>query len=105
MSEAPNDLARLAGGLSEAQKRAVLWCHADGSYRVHDKQAPREVSFWVLLKVIKGDPLREVATMFSLTMQADHPTLKSGIWPARTWALTPLGQQVREYLKGQDNDR
>ncbi|QOV92588.1 hypothetical protein [Novosphingobium sp. ES2-1] len=90
----------IAAGLSAAQRKAVLWCQQDGTSRVHDKQAPREVSFFVLEKVIKGVPTKEVAIMFSLITQGKHPTIKNGLWPARTWALTPLGQQVRSILEG-----
>jgi len=95
----------IAASLSEAQKRAVLWCNVDGSMRLYDKSAPREVSFFCLQKVIKGDPTIELATMFSLVKFQDHPTVKSGLWPARMWALTPLGAAVRAILQEQANVR
>lgn len=93
------DLSTLAASLSEAQRRAVLWCAQDGSARIHDKGAPREVSFGCLAKIIDGDPTKEVATICSIVTQANHPTVKSGLWPARTWSLTPLGRQLRDHLE------
>lgn len=87
----------IAEGLSEAQRRAVLWCDPAGS-RVHDKAAPREVSFFAIEKVIRGDPQREVALIYSLVKRGQSKTEKRGLWPAPTWRLTPLGLAVRIHL-------
>ena len=92
---------QIAAGLSPAQKRAVLWCNPDGSPRVHLKGP--ETSFFCLWKVIRGDPTKEVALIYSLAERGQSTTEKRGIWPAATWKLTPLGQSVREILKEQDD--
>lgn len=91
------DAAKIARGLTKAQREAVLWCYADGSPRVHTKGA--QTSFYCLNKIIKGDPTKQVAIIYALTKRGDSPDVKRGIWPAPTWALTPLGLAVRAELE------
>lgn len=93
------DLSQLAKSLTKAQREAVLWCHEDGSPRTHLKGS--EVSFFALAKVIKGDPCKQVATIYSLCKRGQSETEKRGLWPAPTWQLTPLGLALRAHLKGQ----
>lgn len=92
-----NTVEQITAGLSPAQKRAVLWCNDDGTPRVHLKGP--ETSFYCLRKVIRGDPTKEVALIYSLAERGQSTTEKRGIWPASTWKLTPLGQSVRAILK------
>jgi len=91
------EVERIAKGLTKAQRCAMMWCEADGSPRVHLKGA--QTSFYCLAKVIKGDPKKEIATMYALVEQGVSKTERRGLWPATTWSLTPLGIAVREYLE------
>ena len=93
--------AEIAAKLTRAQRAAVLWCNADGSPREWEKGG--EVSFFCLAKVIIGDPEREAATIYSLTVRGDSKTQKRGLWPNPTWALTPLGLAVRAHLEKNDD--
>lgn len=88
----------IAASLSEAQRRALLWLPADGTARDHEFRSPREVSFYALAKVIKGDPKREVASIYSLCWLGRNEDRKRGIWPMPTWGATPLGLAVRSHL-------
>ena len=95
----PQTPEQIAGKLTKAQRAALLWCNEDGTPRAHTKGA--ETSFYCMAKAIKGDPEKEVATIYSLVKRGQSQTEKRGIWPTPTWALTPLGLQVRAILRGE----
>lgn len=92
----PHTIAR---GLTDAQRKAVLWCLPSGEARVWQKGDPREVSFWTLKEVIKGDPNKKISMIYRLTIYHDHPTIRDGWRQATCWALTPLGLEVRRVLE------
>ena len=98
-------VGEIVASLTKAQRSAVLWCPDDGSFRAHDKSAPREVSFWALANVVRGDPTREVARIYKLTKYADGGKRAGQIWPDRTWALTPLGLAVHAHLNRPDAEK
>lgn len=102
MTMQPADIAEIARGLTQTQRRAVLWCNADGAPREYGKDAPREVSFWTLSNVLKGDPTREIARTFKLTVRGEGVKRPGAIWPPNTWTLTPLGLAVRDHLLSKD---
>lgn len=95
------DIAKVAAGLSEAQRRALLWLAADGSSRGGWKGS--EVSFYVMKQIIKGDPKKEIATVIELCFSPGRtsPTKKMR-WGDALWQATPLGLAVRAYLEGQN---
>lgn len=93
------DAATIAQSLTNAQCRAVLWCDPAGAPKDHEQGAPREVSFFCLSRVIIGDPAKVIARTYSLCVQGENPARKDGIWPMRTWRLTPLGRAVRMELE------
>ena len=93
----------IAAGLTAAQRNALLWCHVDGSPRDHIAGSPREVSFYVLAKVIKGDPCSQIATIYSLVKRGENKVVGRGRWLVATWMLTPLGLAVRAILQEQDH--
>ncbi len=101
MAETEKELAAMAARLSASQKRAMLWMNTDGSPRDEVKGSPSPVSFYCLQKVIIGDPAQKVSLIYSLCKQGSSATSKRGLWPANTWALTPLGQQFRAHLQDQ----
>lgn len=92
------DIASIAAGLSEAQRRAILWCNLDGSPKQHCKAAPSRASFWALKSVVKGDPRKMVARHYKLIDQGEGEKPRGRIWPESTWALTPLGLALRTHL-------
>jgi hypothetical protein len=100
----PQQVAEIAGRLSKAQREAVLWMREDGAPRTHEKGAPREVSFWALRNRLEGHPEREIARTYSLCKKGDGERRKGSIWPATTWALTPLGLAVRNFIQGNSHD-
>ncbi|GEM70990.1 hypothetical protein SAQ01S_07560 [Sphingomonas aquatilis NBRC 16722] len=92
------DVPAICASLTKAQKAAVLWMREDGKPRTHDKDAPREVSFWAIRNRLEGDPEQQVARTYSLCRRGDGERRKGRVWPDTTWRLTPLGLAVRAHL-------
>lgn len=93
------DPKTIARGLSEPQRRAVLWCPADGSARAHVKGSPSEVSFFALTEKIVGDPRKKPAVIFKLIERANGYQPINRQWPVAEYRLTPLGLDVRKLLQ------
>jgi hypothetical protein len=95
----------IIAGLSDAQKRAVLWLPADGSKKDHRRGGSKndrvsETSLYMLDKRVVGDPKKRLATIYTLVEHSLHTGAKEHgqIWANTQYWLTPLGQKVRARL-------
>jgi hypothetical protein len=97
------DVATIAKGLTKAQRKIILWADPSGALRELGKGEGSTVSCWALMKVVKGDPTKEVAQVYSLVTKGKGSTKPRHMWPQDTWGLTPLGLAVRAHLQGQSS--
>jgi hypothetical protein len=94
----PTDIAR---GLTPAQRRALLWLPADGTW-VAQERGKHQVSLWVMLRKDFGDPER--AACWSAALVRNMATSAASLL---LWRLTPLGVQVRaevERMEGENGN-
>lgn len=104
------DIEQIASKLTDAQRRALLWLPADGSWRDH-RRLPKandgvsETSLWHLLSKTIGNPKKQIATTWSLAVHDFNSGEKEHrqMWRNTRWKLTPLGVAVRAHLKEQTN--
>jgi hypothetical protein len=96
-----SDVERIAKGLTEAQKRAVIWLPNDGEWKVRKTGDISETPLWSIQSKTWGNLGHELVTVANLAKHRNSAFKEKGrVWPAREWSLTPLGQAVRYYLKG-----
>jgi len=100
------NIDQLIAGLSEAQKRAVLWLPADGSRKDHRRGGGKnyrvsETSLCVLERRVVGDPKKGMATIYTLVEHSfDTGEEECGqMWASMQYWLTPLGLAVRARLQ------
>lgn len=102
---------RIAVGLTEAQRRAILWLPEDGSWKDH-RRVPRAnggVSSSTLLFLKErriGNPKKRVAQIYCLTESSFNAGEKERgqMWRNNVYRLTPLGLEVRRILEQSHDD-
>lgn len=78
--------------LTLAQRRALLWLPADGSWKAQER-GQHQVSLWAMILKHFGDPER--AACWSVALVRNMATSAAS---AMQWRLTPLGREVRAML-------
>lgn len=94
-----SEIERIADGLSEAQRRAVLWLHAEGSWRVRSTGDINETPLYCIMSKQWGKPGFEIVSIAHLAKRRDSGVREKGRpWPNAEYQLTPLGLAVRKHI-------
>jgi len=95
-----SEIERVAKGLTEAQKRAVLWLPANGDWRERRQGDIPQTPLWILQNKVNGNPKKSVCICASITERRESAGRDKGaMWPNTDWRLTPIGRKIRKHLE------
>lgn len=91
----PTEIARIAKGLSERQRKTLLWL----SEKPQSWPKGSEVSLYCMARMIDGDPEKAPAIMMRLCKDVGRSEgTRARPCGDTLWVATPLGLAVRDHL-------